>query len=211
MVLVDPEYRRRRIATQLMETALDYLSGRVALVKLDATPDGHRVYETLGFQAESLVERWAGWAHATSDAGRQALQASAHDRLLALDRRAFGADRSKLIEALVAESCVAPMVAVSEGRMSGYALARRGSQAAYVGPLVASSADEAASLLDGVLDQLAGQQVYVDVNGNFREGAEIIAARGFKKQRELMRMVYGARNNGGTSESVFAIAGPEVG
>src|SRR5689334_22523272 len=40
MVLVDPEYRRRRIATRLMQAALDYLSGRVALVKLDATPDG---------------------------------------------------------------------------------------------------------------------------------------------------------------------------
>src|SRR3954463_5394866 len=40
MVLVDPAYRRRRIATRLMQAALDYLGERVETVKLDATPDG---------------------------------------------------------------------------------------------------------------------------------------------------------------------------
>src|SRR5438045_882532 len=64
MVLVDPEYRRRRIATRLMQAALDYLSERVATVKLDATPDGQPVYENLGFKVESLVERWSGRARA---------------------------------------------------------------------------------------------------------------------------------------------------
>ncbi|HZN10525.1 MAG TPA: GNAT family N-acetyltransferase, partial [Blastocatellia bacterium] len=38
MVLVDPEYRRRGIATALMRAALDHLQGAgVATIKLDAT------------------------------------------------------------------------------------------------------------------------------------------------------------------------------
>ena len=211
MVLVDPEYRRRRIATRLMQAALDYLSERVAVTKLDATPAGRPVYENLGFRVESLVERWAGRARAVPVAGCSRLDAVAHDELFMLDRRAFGADRSKLIEALLAETCVAPTTMATAGRLSGYALARSGSHAAYIGPLVATNANQAASLLDCLLNQLAGQEVYVDVNTDFRAGTEILAARGFTKQRDLIRMVYGAQNNAGTSGSVFAIAGPEIG
>lgn len=211
MVLVDPLYRRRRIATRLMQAALDYLSERVAIVKLDATADGQPVYENLGFKVESRVERWAGRAPEIPSGSGVVLEAAAHNELFALDRSVFGADRSQLIAALVADACVAPAAVVSEARLSGYALARRGSQAAYVGPLVAADAGHAASLLDSQLSQLVGQQVYVDVNTNFRHGGELLAERGFIKQRDLIRMIYGARESAATSASVFAIAGPEFG
>ena len=45
MVLIDPQHRRRGIATRLIETALAYLDGRVAVIKLDATAQGRPVYE----------------------------------------------------------------------------------------------------------------------------------------------------------------------
>src|ERR1044071_3685973 len=60
MVLVDPEFRRRGIATALVCAALDSLAAEgVEAVKLDATPEGATVYEGLGFDAELLIERWA--------------------------------------------------------------------------------------------------------------------------------------------------------
>src|SRR5207253_338766 len=65
MVLVDPEFRRRGVATALMGAALDHLRRRgVTTVKLDATPAGRSVYERLGFEPESLLRRWAGEAPA---------------------------------------------------------------------------------------------------------------------------------------------------
>lgn len=214
MVLVDPEYRRRGVATQLMRTALDYLERRVAVVKLDATPDGRPLYEGLGFEVESLVERWMGTARDDpATAARETLKATAHAELFALDREAFGADRSQLLEALLADACVAPVIAAgTEERLSGYALARRGSSATYAGPLVATDAEQAAALLDGLLGQLAGQRIYVDLNTNFERGADLLAARGFVKQRDLLRMSYGARGvTVASPASVFAIAGPELG
>src|SRR5690349_5502736 len=60
MVLVDPENRRQGIASILLQTALEYLRGKVATVKLDATAQGKPVYERFGFEVESVVERWAG-------------------------------------------------------------------------------------------------------------------------------------------------------
>jgi GNAT superfamily N-acetyltransferase len=213
MVLVDPEYRRRGVATRLMETALAYLTDRVATVKLDATPDGRPVYERFGFRVESVVERWSGTARddTPSAAGGERFEPAMRGELLALDRKAFGADRSELIESLLADACVQPAVASTDGRFGGYALARRGSSAAYIGPLVAVDAKQAAPLLDRLLSQLAGQQIYVDLNTSFDCGAEVLAARGFVKQRELLRMSYGPTRRAAAADAVFAIAGPELG
>lgn len=212
MVLVDPLYRRRGIATKLMHAALDYLSeAGVATVKLDATPDGRPVYENLGFKIESLIERWEGDA-GTQAVGCSTLATSARREALTLDRRAFGADRSKLIEMLVEDACVAPLASTApDGRLTGYALARRGTAAAYVGPLVATISDGAAVLLDGLLSQLTGQRVYIDVNTDFEMGTEILAARGLVKQRDLIRMSYGRESKAGSFPSIFAIGGPEYG
>jgi predicted N-acetyltransferase YhbS len=213
MVLVDPEFRRLGIATRLMRLALNRLIEMgVATVKLDATPDGRLVYENLGFKEESLIERWEGVA------GEKAvdcspLDISAHQEALNLDRDAFGEDRSKLIEMLIEDSYVTPVVATAatDRRLTGYALARRGNLAAYVGPVVTSIADAATVLLDGLLSQMSGQRVYVDLNTNFGGGREILATRGLVKQRDLIRMSYGKRNEAGSSPSIFGIAGPEVG
>ena len=213
MVLVDPEFRRLGIATRLMRLALNRLIEMgVATVKLDATPDGRLVYENLGFKEESLIERWEGVAGERAvDCSR--LDISAHQEALSLDRDAFGEDRSKLIQMLIEDSCVTPVVATAatDRRLTGYALARRGSLAAYVGPVVTSIADAATVLLDGLLSQMSGQRVYVDLNTNFGGGREILATRGLIKQRDLIRMSYGKENRAGSSPSIFAIAGPEVG
>src|SRR5690606_11968900 len=57
MVLVDPNFRRRGIGQQLLEAALQGLSD-VPCVKLDATPDGKKLYDTLGFEDEDNLQRW---------------------------------------------------------------------------------------------------------------------------------------------------------
>ncbi|HEY2975271.1 MAG TPA: GNAT family N-acetyltransferase [Pyrinomonadaceae bacterium] len=212
MVLVDPDRRRLGIATKLMNVAIEYLSkAGVATVKLDATPAGCSLYKNLGFKEESLIERWEGIA------GTRAVACSTMDtprrrEALVLDRHAFGGERSKLIEMLIEDSYVAPLVAAeADGRLTGYALARHGSAAVYAGPVVATSTDAATTLLDGLLNQVSGQRVYLDLNTNFAEGRKILTERGLVKQRDLIRMFYGKESNAGSSPSIFAIAGPEVG
>lgn len=212
MVLVDPERRRLGIATKLMHGALDYLSNAgVTTIKLDATPVGRSVYEALGFKVESLVERWEGIPGARPFAC-STLNSSTLEEVLKFDRHAFDVDRSKLIELLIEDSFVPPCFTTgTDGRVTGYALARRGSAAAYVGPLLALGSDAAANLLDGLLSQMAGRRVYIDLNMNFEEGQKILIERGWVKQRELLRMSYGKKTMTGCSPSIFAIAGPETG
>jgi ribosomal protein S18 acetylase RimI-like enzyme len=223
MVLVDPEFRRRGIASRLMRAALAYLDGEgVRAVKLDATPDGRHVYEGLGFEAELLIERWARGADGGAagqrpagagggqDAGSSPLDSELLAGILELDRVAFGADRARLVELLVAQSD-GTFVRTAGGRAEGYALARAGTSADYIGPLVASDFETASGLLDTALARRAGRPLYIDVNARFESLAGALAERGFRKQRDLVRMRRGARTRAGTSARVFAIAGPEVG
>lgn len=217
MVLVDPSHRRRGIASRLMGAALSYLDGEgVLTVKLDATPDGRHVYERLGFESELTIERWhrrgtdARPERTTEGAGASIVEAARLEEILELDRAAFGADRARLVELLFAESSAA-LVRKTEDGVRGYALARAGSSADYVGPVVASDPETAARLLEEVLARLASRPVYVDVNTQFESGARSLAVRGFQKQRDLVRMRRGAETWAGTSRKVFAIAGPEVG
>jgi ribosomal protein S18 acetylase RimI-like enzyme len=216
MVLVDPAFRRRGIATALVRAALDRLEAEgVEAVKLDATPEGAPVYEGLGFEAELLIKRWARAGRtqsSVSDPFDNSAAAQLGEEVFELDRRAFGADRSELLQALADDACVGPSFRVGGGgTLRGYALARRGSRATYVGPVVAEEAETASFLLDEQLGRLGAGPVYLDLNTTFEGGADVLAARGFVKQRELIRMRRGKMTSAGTSPSVFTTAGPEVG
>ena len=212
MVLVDPEYRRQGIANRLMQTALDYLDrAGIRTIKLDATQAGRAVYERMGFEVESNIERWQGIAGPVAKSDGRPFAPSDLSEILALDRDVFGADRSKLLEMLITDACLSPIVSTSTDRkLNGYAVARRGSNATYIGPLIARDAQSAEQILDCLLQQLSGEQIYVDLNTEFPGGGAILSAGGFNKQRDFDRMFFGKASDR-TSRLVFAIAGPELG
>ena len=113
---------------------------------------------------------------------------------------------------LIEDCYVTPLIATAaDGRLTGYALARHGTAAVYVGPLLATGTDAATTLLDGLLSQMPGQRVYIDINTGFEGGRKILAERGMVKERDLIRMSYGKESKAGSSPSIFAIAGPEIG
>jgi len=211
MVLVQPEKRRTGIATKLLQTALSYLEHRVSIVKLDATADGKSVYERIGFEVESLIERWSRKGEPVNfERQPETIDSDTRREILRLDAQAFGADRSKLLSLLLTNTCVRPVVQRTEaGSVTGYALARPGSNAAYVGPVVLDRGSDASALLDQILEQLHSSPVYVDLNRNWGVGQRLLSERGFEKQRDLIRMRRGPAIP--TSPLVFAIAGPEVG
>ena len=212
MVLVEPQHRRQGIAAKLMNVALDYLNGRAETIKLDATALGQPVYEKFGFEVESEVERWSGTGNST---GRETPGAAIMDDelvrdLLHLDRFAFNADRSKLMEKLVEDACVSPvLIRAADGVLNGYALARSGTNKTYIGPVVANYPHLVETLLDRMLSQLPGRDVYIDINRECIVDTRVLSDRGFVKERDLIRMVKGRGLK--TSPLVVAIAGPEVG
>jgi GNAT superfamily N-acetyltransferase len=209
MVLVDPSFQRRGVATALMGAALDHVRCRgVSTVKLDATPAGRPLYERLGFVPEGLLERWSG------DAARAGTYAAAGtwEDIAAADLAAFGVDRGPLLRSIFADSPYPPSLARGErGEVTGYALTRPGSRAAYIGPVVAADLVVARDLLSAALCRIGEGPAFIDVNTDFPGVADLLRELGFARQRELVRMRLGPDAGMGRSPRVFAIAGPEVG
>ena len=213
MMLVDPDYRRRGLGTRLMQAALEHLQGiGVNSIKLDATPSGRPLYESMGFRPEGKVERWEGMGQPTVKKKWPAWDERVRPAVYAFDRLAFGADRSPILASLIADSPVAPLVVITpEGQLEGFALARPGRRAFFIGPVVARGRETALALLDGMLGRLAGEKVYLDFNTGFGLGSEVLADRGLVKQRDLTQMAFGPNSPAGISKRIFGLAGPEMG
>jgi|SRR5579872_2166131 len=203
MVLTDPAYRGRGFARCLMEHAIGHLQQRgVRRIKLDATDMGRPLYERLGFRAEGGIERWAwqGGGTPSQQVGPLVMDA-------ALDRAAFGADRSALLEVLARiESASVPG--------AGFAMGRPGSNGAFFGPCVARSADAARRLAGWFLERHSGERVYWDILPANRDAAALARECGFERARELIRMALvgtGLPPLGNDDGLVFGAAGFEYG
>jgi len=212
MVLVHPHYRRRGIGTALLYAAIDYLEERVGTVKLDATPMGKQLYDTLGFVDEYMMERWLG-------RGTKPLQLPAvgpitpdiFPALCEFDRPVFGADRSRLLGMLVNEEPNTALCIRDAGRVVAYGILRPGYQAAHLGPLVALEPEPAETLFRALLAAAGVQHIYNDMllpNPNTRE---LLRKYGFSKQRHLIRMFRGDNAHPGHPQYIYAASGPAKG
>jgi hypothetical protein len=206
MVLTLPEFRGRGLARQVMEHALDYCARRhIRWVKLDATDMGAPLYEKLGFRGECTVERRL--RAPAADGGRAPVGWTGQVPL-ALDRRAFGADRAALLAQL------APLGAASASERA-YAMGRPGTKAAYFGPCVSESAEEARRLLEWFLAAHSGEPVFWDLLEDNAAAVALATEYGFRTVRRLTRMSLaleaGAAPIDAANSLVFAIAGFEFG
>jgi GNAT superfamily N-acetyltransferase len=205
MVITAREFRGQGLASLLMRKTLEFLDGRATQwVKLDATSLGSGLYRKFGFEDECAVERWL----------RAPAQASAPDIAgagkwdAALDRLAFGADRSRLLSKLESgESVSIPG--------SGYAMGRPGANAAYFGPCVAVSSRAARIFLEWFLARHSGEPVYWDLLPENEAAVRLAQEFGFERSRQLVRMARrgpaGVRSLSGNAQEVYAIAGLEFG
>jgi GNAT superfamily N-acetyltransferase len=204
MVLVHEPYRRRGLATRLVERATAALTGVGLLPVLDATPAGAEVYGRMGFRPVGNLLRWRG----TGGAGVAASpEPGSTDRVDDLDRTAFGADRGAVLADLSGRP--APVAALADGG-DGYLLSRAGRTATQLGPLVARDAATAVALLAEGLEAVAGA-VVVDVPEQATAVAALLADRSFAPERPFVRLVLGPDELAGTPGLIHAIAGPELG
>ena len=96
MVLVTADFRRRGIATRLVDACLEVATRRGLTTWLDATPAGATVYGPLGFTPTLQLRRLRLDKPQGAPATRP-LSAGGLDGLVARDGRAMGFDRSTLL------------------------------------------------------------------------------------------------------------------
>ncbi|MEI7437369.1 MAG: GNAT family N-acetyltransferase [bacterium] len=212
MVLVDPEFRRQGVGRQLMIAALEKLQ-LVTCIKLDATPDGKKLYDTLGFKDDYLIHRMttgAAPAASISPSNKiRAMQDSDLPAIIAADQMTFGVNRAAILSSLFQR---APQLAwISKSTPTAFCLGRAGSNFTQIGPVVAPSATVAQDLIQAALTTLAGQPVIVMVPASQPAVLDFLKNTGFFLERTLMRMYLKENRIPGQPQNLHAIAGPEFG
>ena len=157
MLLVDPDWRGRGVGRALLERALDVLSD-AACVKLDATPEGRRLYVQYGFADEFRMHRLEGPSSESLDPEIRAISEPPHP-------------------ALDASMCWQ----LPNGDWIG---GRPGYLAPQLGPVVASSASSATRLVNHARAVHGNERFFLDAP----EPHDWAAALGFPPRRELVRM-----------------------
>jgi len=214
MVLVHPDMRRKGLGTSLLMAGIEYLEASgVAAVKLDATPMGKQLYDTIGFVDEYLLERWMGKGkRAAAPPGLTELTPEHLGLLSAFDQPIFGADRSRVLRRMLTEPTMRVVGSFDEaGSLQGYAAVRPGRNAMYLGPWTALSAEVGERLWEWGLATVGEAPVFVDVLLPNPNVLPLVQAAGFEKQRHLIRMYRGENVSPGQPELQYGIFGPEVG
>ena len=217
LLLVAPEHRRRGIGTALLEEALRMLD-HCETVKLDATPEGRKVYEKLGFEDEYALTRLAhaGFPPGSPSppppaAGVRPLREDDLERVSAFDREVSGRARGALLEAWHRGAPGYAHVAEDAGELRGFVLGRHGALREHLGPLVAPDRDTAAALLSTALAGTGGQPIFLDVFLHDPGWPAYLHSIGFTPARQLFRMFRGTNRHPGMPRLQWAASGPELG
>jgi GNAT superfamily N-acetyltransferase len=220
MVLVHPDHRRRGIGRALLIRCLEHLRQRgVRCIKLDATPAGQPVYQSLGFESEWTLTRWQRSGNSSHPSRpsppevriRKWRKEDLRD-VEQIDSTAFGVSRAKSLSLLMSQASHA-LVAEEprNGSILGYGLMRTGARALYLGPVVAMSPPVGSGLLDALLATASGREIYWDLPDLVPAWREHALGLGLTVQRTLTRMFLGSNETPGKPEWQAAIAGPEIG
>lgn len=166
MVLVHPDARRRGIGRALLEHCLKFLKPRVACIKLDATPLGKTLYDTLGFKDEWTLQRWQTErvelpANPMKYHVRQWREADV-EAMQILDANAFGVMRWPMVKRITFQRARWHVHETVKKRIVSFGVMRKGARGHYLGPVVAESIAAAGPLIKEFLTELTNQPVYWD-------------------------------------------------
>jgi len=215
MLLVDPEHRRKGIGRALLARAMQSLSG-CRTIKLDATPQGRKVYEKLGFREEwELVRMLRGPLSPAptipAEAHVRSMTESDLEKVVEFDAPVFGQSRGHVLKACLANSPQYGFLADTDGVIEGYCLGRSGEDYEHIGPVVCRNRKQAEALSLAALVKSGDRPIALDVPIHAAGRLRFLESLGFSGQRRLTRMFLGPNENPGLPQFQWAICAPELG
>lgn len=205
MVLVTESWRRRGLATKLVDTCLNVATRQGLTCWLDATPAGAGVYGPLGFTPTLQPRRLRLETSARPAADMPApLPSGDLAQLIARDRSVMGFDRSTLLAEFAERSGSALL-----SNVGAVALVRDGRTARHIGPLFADSPDRALALVEAIVRSETGP-LLIDAVSTSEKFLQGLTGFGWTIERPFQRMRFG-RATAKSEELPFAVAGPEFG
>jgi ribosomal protein S18 acetylase RimI-like enzyme len=186
-----PKFQGQGIGRILMEHAEMWAKSRgVSAFILDATVDGAKLYEKLGYRDEDTSYRLNLTQKKVYEvpASVEVVTPNHLAELVDFDTPIFGADRKKVLEVFLKEFAGRAFLARDEqGRLKGFITA----QTSTIGPWIAADVATAETLLQAALSLELSDFTRVLLPTANEEGLELLQRYGFENVRTLRHMVKG--------------------
>ncbi|WFU20505.1 GNAT family N-acetyltransferase [Bradyrhizobium sp. CB3481] len=164
LVITSPRTQAQGTGRWLMKQVFERCGERN--LSLNSTDAAYHLYLSLGFRKEAVVYQWQGEVMSpvppvpVLDGELTSLAAQNVEEIAALDERAFGTSRQRLL-ALLSEGA-SICVLRRGGEISGYSMQREFGRGHVIGPIVASNDRDAIHLTAVHLKDLVGRFARVD-------------------------------------------------
>jgi GNAT superfamily N-acetyltransferase len=205
MLLVSLDLSRQGLGRSLMSIAMRQLNSENML--LCSTPEGHRLYESIGFsdcgQAYELAADNDPSQHPWDQAVRSYAE-SDWDSVIRLDQRTVGGDRSRLLRYLFRTSLIT-VVADAEGGPAGYGCAWDNGDSVIIGPVISRTSDDAFKIISSLRSRFSGICV-LNCGLDQIEVRDWALKAGFEMRRSLPVMIHGNAALTGYRSHYFCLA-----
>ena len=201
---VHRNFQRQGLGMVLMQHVLDQMQAKsVPVVRLDASPFGQPLYEKLGFVPHEevyVLQTQQREMNGQQPTGIEILTSHHLDRLASPDFQAFGADRTRLLQALLETyPSRAFLQQNAEGQIHGYLFA----QEKRIGPWVMAGDADPEPLLQAALSLPFPGPVSIIVPAENRDAISLLQRHGFETVRVNRHMSYGSPVPAGQRRQIF--------
>ncbi len=215
MVITAPRFQEHGTGSWMMEQILATIGERD--LALNATHVAYRLYYSLGFRPEATVFQHHGFA-APKPPTPPALPAGTVVRAMgpedtptirALDATAFDGAREDVLMSLLAASD--GTILERDGVAIGYAFCRPFGRGHVIGPVIASSEEEAIALIAPHIAARPGQFLRMDTREEKGVLRDYLTASGMRMQATATTMLRGKRSLKQNGLRVFGLATQALG
>jgi GNAT superfamily N-acetyltransferase len=193
-LIVEDQHRGKGVGAFLVKHALEYLRGRgVETVGLYAVSNLVGFYGKFGFIADiEFIVLHKQNVTAVSKVKLTQVKGQDVSALMAFDVECFGADRRKLLNAIISKEGNLCYCLPNNGEIKGYVAAKVYEEMAEVGPLICKDNDSAKMLLEAVLDRLQGLYVTICLPKKETSLINFLSGLGFEEDFSVPRMFLGS-------------------
>jgi ribosomal protein S18 acetylase RimI-like enzyme len=215
LVITTPRTQAQGTGRWLMEQVLERCGNRN--LSLNSTHAADNLYVSLGFTKEAIVYQYQGEVALTIpaapalDGELSALSSDKLEEITALDTRAFGTNRGKLLALLSENAAICTLR--RGGEIVGYSMRREFGRGHVIGPIVASNDHDAIHLTAVHLKDLRGRFARVDTREKDGIFAEFLQQSRLRVSETVTTMSKGRPflNRGDNEAWVYGLAGHALG
>ncbi|MBC8746595.1 MULTISPECIES: GNAT family N-acetyltransferase [Paraburkholderia] len=161
LYIVQPAYRSRGFGLRIWQHAMGYLGDRT--IGLDGVVAQQQNYKKSGFQLAYRNIRFQGVVRAAATPNLTNARDVPFAQLVAYDSACFSTGRSRFLADWIAQPQALALADVRDARIRGYGVLRRCRTGYKIGPLFADDAQIANDLFDGLVANVAGEVITLDV------------------------------------------------